>query len=266
VVAVSCGADDDPLSSSASSAGAREVGRPSMRDASYDPAVPFESLGDWVSYGDSVVVATVTGEVPADPTDELGAMGWPNGQSIVIDERVWQHLSAPEPPHNIDFTGGLLAVEPGRRPSLSLVLATVGGQYLVALGRYDDGGWMPVAPMLEIVDGRVDPDIAGTYPFADAIAGLEIAEIAPILRDVAPDPVAEASRPADPAERDAATIEQNSPATTSPPTPVTATTATLAPHGDGTSTLAGILTDLGVDVSGAPRGSSWPCRPDRVWW
>jgi hypothetical protein len=72
----------------------------------------------------------------------------------------------------------------------------------------------------------VDPDIAGTYPFADAIAGLEIAEIAPILRDVAPHPVAEASRPADPAERYAATIEQNSPATTSPPTPVTATTAT----------------------------------------
>jgi hypothetical protein len=94
VVAVSCGADDDALSPSASSAGAREVGRPRMRDASYDPVVPFESLGDWVSYGDLVVVATVTGEVPADPTDELGAMGWPDGQSIVIDERVWQHPSA----------------------------------------------------------------------------------------------------------------------------------------------------------------------------
>jgi hypothetical protein len=154
VVAVSCGADDDALSPSASSAGAREVGRPRMRDASYDPVVPFESLGDWVSYGDLVVVATVTGEVPADPTDELGAMGWPSGQSIVIDERVWQHPSAPIPPDNIEFSGGLLVVEPGRRPSLSLVLATVGAHYLVALGRYDDGGWMPVAPMLEIVDGR----------------------------------------------------------------------------------------------------------------
>jgi hypothetical protein len=33
VVAVSCGTDDDALSPSASSAGAREVGRPSMRDA-----------------------------------------------------------------------------------------------------------------------------------------------------------------------------------------------------------------------------------------
>jgi hypothetical protein len=192
-----------------------EVGRPRMRDASYDPVVPFESFGDWVSYGDAVVVATVTGEVPADPTDELGTMCWPNGQSIVIDERVWQHPSAPAPPDRIDFTGGLLAVEPGRRPSLSLVLASVGGQYLVALGRYDDGGWMAVAPMLELVDGRVDSDIAGTYPFADALAGLEVSEIAPILRDVAPHPVAEASRPADPAARFAATIGENSPATTS---------------------------------------------------
>jgi hypothetical protein len=233
-----------------------------MSDASYDPVVPFESLGDWVSYSDSVVVATVTGEAPADPTDELGAMGWPNFQSIVIDERVWQHSSAPAPPDSIEFTGGLLAVQPGRRPSLSLVLASVGGQYLVALGRYDDGGWMPVAPMLELVDGRVDPDIAGTYPFADALAGLEVAEIEPILRDVAPHPVAEASRPADPADRFAATIDESSPATTGPPTPATATTATLAPDGDGTSALAGILTDLGVDVSGAPREALG--HPDQI--
>ena len=191
-----------------------------MRDASYDPSVPFESLTDWVSYGDAVVVATVSDEVPADPTDELGAIGWPEGQSVVIDERLWQHPSAPVPSDTIKFTGGLLVVEPGARPSLTLRLASVGAQYLVALGRYGDRGWMPVAPMLEVLDDRVDPNVAGTYPFADALAGLEIAEIESILSDTAPNPVAEANRPADPAARFAATINENSPATTaSSPTP-----------------------------------------------
>jgi hypothetical protein len=176
-----------------------------MLDAAYDPEVPFESLSDWVSYGDAVVVVTVSDETPADPTDESGAMGWPKGQSTVIDDRVWQHPMAPVPPGTIEFDGGLLFVEPGGRPSLALRLASVGSQYLLALGHYDDGRWSPVAPMLEVVDDQVAPNVAGTYPFADALAGLKVAQVAAILSDIAPDRVAEAARPADPTARFAAT-------------------------------------------------------------
>jgi hypothetical protein len=216
VVVVGCGSDDvalKPLGSTASGPDGTAV-RPRLRDASYDPIVPGESLEDLVTYGDAVVVATVTDEVPADPTDELGAMGWPNGQSIAIDERVWQHPSAPTPPGSIDFTGGLLVVEPGGRPSQTLRLASIGSQYLVALGRYDGGEWMPVSPLLQVVDGRVNPNVAGTYPFADTLAGLDVAEIEPILSDTAPHREAEAVRPADPAARFGATVNQSAPSTT----------------------------------------------------
>ena len=189
-----------------------------MLDTVYDPSVPFESLRDWVSYGDAVVVATVFDEVPLEPTDELGAMGWPGGQSIVVDDRVWQHSAAPVPPDTIEFGSGLLVVEPGDRPELALRLASVGRQYLLALGRYDDAGWTPVAPMLEIRDGRVDPNVVGTYPFADAFAGLDVTQIAAILSATAPHEVAEAARPADPAARFAATNNPTTPATTAPST------------------------------------------------
>jgi hypothetical protein len=181
--------------------------RPGMYDASYDPIVPSGSLRDWVSYGDAVVLATVTGEVPADPTDELGAMGWPNGQTVAVDERLWQHSSAPRPPTTIDFSGGLLVVEPleGTTP-LTLRLATVGRQYVVPVGKYDNGGWAPDAPMLEIIDGRIDPEVGGTYPFADALADVEIADVATVLSSVDPDPLAEGARPGDPEARYQATV------------------------------------------------------------
>jgi hypothetical protein len=200
-------AGDDAVSPLDLTAGVLETAeeRPRMFDASFDPRVPFESLSDWVSYGDAVVVATVTDERRADPTDELGSTGWPNGQSIVIGERLWQHPSAPVPPETIDVTGGLLVVEPGDRVSLTLRLASVGVHYLIALGRYDDHGWRPVSPTLAVVAGRVDPSIRGTYPFADALAGLDVAEIESTFSSVTPNRVAEASRPLDPAARFEAT-------------------------------------------------------------
>jgi hypothetical protein len=216
--AVGCGGGDGALSRSDSTVPAPEqtLERPRLRDAVYDPIVPFETLTDWVSYGDAVVVVTVTAEVAADPSDELGAMGWPNGQSIAVEQRLWQHPSAPVPPNTVDLDRGLLVVEPGDRSSLTLRLASVGRQYLLPLGRYDDGGWTPVAPMLEVVDGRVDPNVAGTYRFADRLSGLATTDVATVLSTVAPDRVADAARPADPAARFAATVDPNTTAATSP--------------------------------------------------
>ncbi len=231
-----------------------------MLDAAYDPSVPFESLRDWVSYGDAVVVATVSDEVPLESTDELGAMGWPGGQSIVIDDRVWQHSAAPVPPDTIEFDSGLLVVEPGDRPELTLRLASVGRQYLLALGRYDDDGWAPVAPMLEILDGRVDPNVVGTYPFADAFAGLDIAEIAAILSDTAPHEDAEVARPADPAARFATTIDPDTPATTAPSTTASSPYST-APASPPTAPMSTIGLPGPPDVSVRNGGTTLELEP-----
>lgn len=146
--------------------------RPRMSDASYDPRVPFETLSDWVSYGDAVVMVTVAGEIAGDLSDELGSGDWPLGQTIVVDESVWRHASAPIPPAAIGFDGALLVVDPGVRPALTLRAATVGDQYLIVLAEYDDHGWAPVAPALAVTDGRVDANVEGSYPYADARRGL----------------------------------------------------------------------------------------------
>jgi len=160
------------------------------------------------------IIYRTSSEIPADPNDELGAAGWPNGQTVMIDDRVCQHPAAPAPPDTVEFDGGLLVVEPGERPSLTLRLASVGARYLVALGRYDNGGWTPVSPLLEVLDGKVDPKVAHTYPFADALVGLDMTQVAGILANTTPHAIAEAARPADPAARFAATIDQDSPPTT----------------------------------------------------
>jgi predicted deacylase len=62
LAAAGCGAGEPALSPPESTTTEGETSRPRMHDANYDTIVPFESLGDWVSYGDAVVVATVSAE------------------------------------------------------------------------------------------------------------------------------------------------------------------------------------------------------------
>ncbi|CAN5667932.1 MAG: hypothetical protein ACR2HP_03180 [Ilumatobacteraceae bacterium] len=180
--------------------------RPALRDASLDVRVPMATLSDWTSYADAVVIATVTDEIPPNPTDELGKLGWPQDQTIRVDEVVWQHAAASAPPAVVDGAGGAYLVIEVKDEWL-LRAASVGQQFFIPLTKYDGAGWTPIAPAIDVVDGLADPAVGDTYPYATALAGLDASAIRAALDAAPPDPVAEANRTVDASARFEAVID-----------------------------------------------------------
>ena len=156
--------------------------RAGIYDAQLDLHVPGRTLADWTSNGDIVAVVTVLDEVPGDPDDPLGAAGWTQQQTLHVDRVLWRNRRSVTPPRELTLQGGMLVVAPPIEQPLKVYFASVDGQYLVALTGDATGQLVPIAPALPIISDPVDPASTGAYPFATALAGLDIAAVGAALR------------------------------------------------------------------------------------
>ena len=185
--------------------------------ASYDASVPSESLRDWVTYADAVVVGTVerTWALPISHEEREAGEGYIARQVRVrIDDTVWRrHTGAPTPPAEVTFvtfgwtfdgdrrdpsSGGPIWLQPGKR-------------YVIPLARWKRDGWAPFSAIatLQLGDrGRIaPPDGDDAMPWETRFSGRSTQEAAEILAAIEPDPSAPTDPRLDPEERAAGVLE-----------------------------------------------------------
>lgn len=163
---------------------------------------PYESLTDWVSYADAAVLVTVTGQDEIEASNEELEHGGLIGRTmtVAVNQVVWQHPRAPEPPAEFSFVDYGWIIRDGERRRFDeqgTVRLEVGDEYLVLIARLQGEGWFPVHPAtaLSVTSGRTDstpPE--GAVPGVEALTGLDLASVQLVLASTPPDPVAEANR------------------------------------------------------------------------
>ena len=197
-------------------------GQPRMSSAraasvNHDASVPSESLRDWVTYADAVVIGTVeqTSALPISDEEREAGEGYISRRVRVrIDDIVWRrHTRAPTPPAAVTFitfgwtfdgdrrdpsSGGPIWLQPGKR-------------YVIPLARWKRDGWAPFSAIatLQLDDrGRVaPPDGDEAMPWETRLSGRSAQEAAQILAAIEPDPSAPTDPGLDPEERMAGVLE-----------------------------------------------------------
>ncbi|MEU8139743.1 hypothetical protein [Streptodolium elevatio] len=154
--------------------------------------IPARDAVDWVSYGDHVMVVTVTGERdgPEGP--------WLRVVDMRVDEAVWSREGAAVPGVFRSYAAGVRARD--GRPPYALVgepRYEVGSTYVVAVFRAERSaapdGWV-VFSGLPCQGGRIgDGEMAGGAANADgvmaAVGGRDAAALRALLAATPPDPV-----------------------------------------------------------------------------
>ncbi len=166
-------------------------------------AVPGDSLADWVTYADWIVVATVTSESALDPNArEIAADEGLIARelSVRIDRTVFAGRRPDEPPRPFRFIALGWAFRDDEQVRIRMqgsAYLTVGRTYLLPIADLGPGsGWGPMDPdgLAEVIDGRLvldDPDGAlPEGPLAD-LNGLDLDEIEARLKSTAPIPQSE---------------------------------------------------------------------------
>lgn len=116
--------------------------------------LPFQSLEDWKSYSDAVVLATVRAETEVGPGEKEGPLppGAPVGRIVELDVSETVFSRNPEAVGNavsVAVPGWVTDPESGRRQDLLFQHSqriVVGKQYLLALVREHTGTWSLQTP------------------------------------------------------------------------------------------------------------------------
>lgn len=183
---------------------------------------PHETLSDWVSYGDAIVIVEVIDEAETAPTpDELERGEGLVGRTLTaeVEAIVWQHPQAARPPNEFRFDSLPWALENGEKRPMAFAGAVrpeVGGRYLVVVADLAGEGWIPLNPaaLVEVVDGHVQDAPADALPAVEALSDRDVSVIEAEVWDANPDPVAEATRPGDADARWRAVAGDQEPPTT----------------------------------------------------
>jgi hypothetical protein len=187
--------------------------------------LPFETLDDWVSYGDAALLVTVASEaeIPATPEELARGEGLVGRRlTVKVDDVIWRHPSSPSPPTAFAFDGYPWELRDGKKlptaePGTGWL--EVGHQYIVMATRYNPEGWGPINPaaILNVSEGRVPSAPQFPAPYAMSLAGKSSSEVARALERATPNPVAEANHALDPDARWRA-VSAAEASTASPPT------------------------------------------------
>jgi len=162
---------------------------------------PSETLTDWVSYADQVSVITVTAEHVIPPPADVEERGEGYiGREVTarIETTIWRRPGAPEAPAEIRYYAAGWVLKEGQRR----LLATVGGsreavnqRYLMPLVQVEAGEWGPLSggSKLRFETDRVASSIMRTNddtPAGESLAGKTTQEVARLLAETKPDPIA----------------------------------------------------------------------------
>ena len=181
--------------------------------ASESERFPSETISDWKSYADHLVVYQVADERQLEPDAETAARGeGAIGRKVTvkIEDVLWSASGAPNLPVSLEMSATGWALHDGEKiPMLveGAPRAEVGDRILAPLFRLEDPGtmeWGPVAgaAQLRLVSGRAEQAPAGEHNAARrSLSGLTVAEIARAWRQAMPDPRAAAHSDLRPAER-----------------------------------------------------------------
>lgn len=180
--------------------------------------VPAESLRDWVSYADAVVIGRVERDIVSPPTKEEVEIGEGLiGRDVVVDveQVLWARPQGERPPSSLTFTTFGWVYKKDRTTPM-VVEGTdrlaVGRSYLIPIALFPDLGWSPIdaATTVPFEGGRTQVpkgDGAQIPAFRD-VDGRTGAEITRVIRAAEPYPAAIANAALDPDARLRAVREQ----------------------------------------------------------
>ncbi len=186
-------------------------------------ATPYDSLEDWVSYADAVVVVEVVEEAvqPTSPTELPGV--YPVGRELTVSilRTIWRHNEEERPPTSFTYVGSVWMVRDGEQYRVSEDGATwpeVGRRYLAPIN-YDrsEDQWNPLffSTVFTIAADDTFAAEASTLPAAHALDSKTMEEVEAVIRRTRPDPLAEEFRQLAPVEQFEAVSEARSPTTAS---------------------------------------------------
>ena len=191
-------------------------------------SIPVTELADWVSYGDAVVVVSITSErdQPMSAEQEKTGEGALDRRvTMEVEDVVWTRPGADRPPEVMEVLAtGWLLHDGERKPYTldNLPRLTVGHEYLMPLADFDEAGWDTMSMHLEL-DGNKLLTVDGTEarPYQSDLGGLTVRESTERITSTEPDPVATeaAAKGADPVERFAAVQSAKRQVATTRPSP-----------------------------------------------
>jgi hypothetical protein len=181
-----------------------------VRSASSDSALAFETLRDWISFGDLVLAVTVIDERTLPKTDPAGTY-LPREITVEIDATLWSAVDPPASPFDLPVLG---YHQEGAKEPVALadgVRMEVGSSYVVALADYPGEGLGLFSPDSVIpVDGDVVMASEARAAGASALDHLTLSEVAARLAQTRPYPGADRVAYPDPVERQAVVYEARS--------------------------------------------------------
>lgn len=194
--------------------------RPSVIISNGDQLLPSETLTDWSTYSDHLVVVTVAGQRELAPTPEEVAAGEgyiPRVISLDIDKVLWSRKDAPSAPASFETDLDGWQFNGDRRTAVRLrgePMMEVGKQYVLPILYFDktetvqNAGWSTLSP------NSIFPYQEGTLGKGDVIPSLQAKNLAtptdargPFFdKDPAQLAAALQATPPDPAAADAMTL------------------------------------------------------------
>jgi hypothetical protein len=192
--------------------GATVVGQASDR-------LPSETLSDWVSFGDHVVIAKVESERELDTPPEVvqrgeGLIG--RRISAQVTTTLWSRSQAPALPSTVDLLVWGWVLQDGKRLPFTSDGAPrlgVGSTYVIPLTQVKGGEWIVLAPSAvlpvtaQTIRAPGGAEVGTIAPLARAYAGRAAADLGRDLAAATPDPVAARHFDEDPDARWAAVVE-----------------------------------------------------------
>lgn len=162
-----------------------------------DDRLPSESLSDWVSYSDEVVLATVASEVEVRQPGDVNAAGegiTSRSLTFSLNRSLWSRTGAPRVQATFQMVhDGWIFRKGSNRGDYQTgdVRFMVGNSYLLALTSYPEGWGTVGSAAFGTTDrsGRVTP---GNWSNAalSRLVGKSPEEVAGLLRVTPPDPIA----------------------------------------------------------------------------
>lgn len=153
--------------------------RSSVMVSEGDQLLPSDSLTDWVTYGDHLVVVKVTGQRELAPTSEETAAGEgyiPRVINLRVDKVLWSRKEAPNAPLSFETDLDGWQFHGGRRTPVRLrgePMMKVGKRYVLPIvyfsktKRVQNAGWSALSP------NSIFPYEAGVLGKGDVIPSLQ---------------------------------------------------------------------------------------------
>ena len=185
--------------------------------------LPSESLTDWVTYGDHVVVATIETERALPVSDE--ALG--RGEGLIgrrmtarVASTLWSRSGAAPLPSSLDLLVWGWVLQEGRRlpfTSEGSPRPVVGDTYVVPVTQVAGGEWVLLAPsaIIPVSEGVMHAppakEVGVATPIARGYDGRPVDVLSKVLQGTTPDPAAQPFMKLDPDQRWASVIASHPP-------------------------------------------------------